>query len=330
MKKIGVVRWDDGPDADRRILIGCLSALAGTIFLDNFSGFSAHAGKRGFGVLEVAEGTFVHRGEHGLQRPDNHGDISNSGFVIGRDSVAVIDTSGSYIAGSELRKSILALTSKPIRYVINTHMHPDHVLGNAAFKGEHVEFVGHAKLARALSARGERYLEAARRAMGEEAFNGTEIILPTRSIDAPKKLDLGGRELQLIPQTTAHTDNDLVILDEATGTMFAGDLIFSGHTPALDGSILGWIKVLNRLGDIDAKRIVPGHGPEMMALAAARKPMLRYLNAVVNDVRKIIAAGGTITEAMESAATQERGNWELFDEFHQRNVSAAFAELEWE
>ncbi|MCH9807276.1 MAG: quinoprotein relay system zinc metallohydrolase 2 [Alphaproteobacteria bacterium] len=314
----------------RRKAIGFLLAVAGWTVAGGASAGKAVAKTRKFGVLEIADGVFVHRGKHDLQRADNYGDISNCGFVVGQSGVGVIDTSGSFRAGGQLREAIRRHTDKPIRYVINTHMHPDHVLGNAAFKQDGVQFVGHSKLARALAARGERYLSAARQAMGEKAFAGTEIVLPTVTAESPVILDLGNRQLALLPQTTAHTDNDLMIRDETTKTLFVGDLIFSGHTPALDGSILGWVEVLKNLGKVEANRIVPGHGPEMMKLGDASKPMLRYLNAVIADVRKIIAQDGTINEAMARAAQQERERWELFDDFHRRNVSAAFAELEWE
>lgn len=281
-------------------------------------------------VVEVAPGVFVHTGEHALQTSHNAGDISNSGFVVGDAAVAVIDTGGSYRAGRRLRAAIEQATEKPVRFVVNTHMHPDHVLGNAAFEGDGVEFVAHHKMARALAARGERYLEAAETAMGAEAFEGTRIVLPTTGIETATEIDLGGRELRLEAKPTAHTDNDLVVTDLETGTAFVGDLVFSGHVPALDGSIKGWLEVLEEMGSPPPERIVPGHGPAAMTWPDAAEPMRRYLTAVARDVRKVIAEGGTIGEAMRSAGADERGRWELFDEFHARNVSAAFAELEWE
>ncbi len=281
-------------------------------------------------VTEIADGVFVHRGAHALQSKANLGDISNAGFIVGEESVAVIDTSGSYRAGLQLKAAIEKVTSKPIRTVINTHMHPDHVLGNAAFAGDGVELVAHAKMARALASRGERYLEAAEDAMGQDAVEGTRIVLPERGVEEMARLDIGGRTLRLEAMPTAHTDNDLVIADEKTGSMFVGDLVFSGHVPALDGSLIGWLDVLERLGDNPPARIVPGHGPAEMAWEAGAGPMRRYLSAIARDVRAVIASGGTISEAMRTAAGEERSEWELFDEFHMRNVSAAFAELEWE
>lgn len=281
-------------------------------------------------AVEVAPGVHVARGVHGLYTPANHGDISNKGFVIGEEAVAVIDTGGTALVGAALRAQIRALTDKPIRYVVNTHMHPDHVLGNAAFKADSPAFIGHHKLAAALAARAERYLAINGAAVGAADFAGTEIVLPTESVAGTRVIDLGGRRLTLTAHATAHTDNDLTVLDEATGTLFTGDLIFSGHVPTIDGSIRGWISLLRDLSGRSFQRIVPGHGPAAMAWPAAGMPVLEYLEAVATDVRAAIRAGHSMVETIPTAAQSQRAGWELFDEFHARNVSAAFAELEWE
>src|SRR3972149_10318118 len=101
-------------------------------------------------VSEVAPGIFVHQGRYELQSPQNRGDMANASFVVGTDAVAVIDTLGSAVAGRELRSVIRAVTDRPIRYVINTHMHPDHVFGNAAFKEDNPAYVEEYKLPRRL------------------------------------------------------------------------------------------------------------------------------------------------------------------------------------
>lgn len=281
-------------------------------------------------LTEVAAGVFVHRGQHGVYSPATGGDICNTGFIIGEQAVAVVDSGGTAKIGSELLAQIRSLTERPIRYVINTHMHPDHVLGNAAFRPENPAFVGHHKLAAALSARAERYLAFNQAAVGSEAFEGTEIVLPSLPVIDRMEIDLGGRLLTLEARPTAHTDNDLTIRDAKTDTLFAGDLIFSGHVPTLDGSIRGWLALLDDLALQPAERIVPGHGPAAMAWSDASGPLKRYLVAVAGGVRQAIKEGRTIAEAVKTVAQDERASWELFDEFNGRNVSAAFAELEWE
>ncbi|MFT3730709.1 MAG: quinoprotein relay system zinc metallohydrolase 2 [Hyphomicrobium sp.] len=282
------------------------------------------------GVLEIAPGIFVHVGQYQLVNEANRGDISNPCCIIGSDAVAVIDTSGSFAMGSDLHTAIRKITDKPVRYVINTHMHPDHVMGNAAFKAPDVTFIGHYKLPAALAARKESYLANARRRLGEEAFRGTEIIPPTLLVQGSRDLDLGNRVLTLKSRPTAHTDNDLTIYDHPTETFFAGDLLFSGHIPTLDGSIVGWLKLIPELKLEKAARAVPGHGPKSMSWPDAIDPVERYLTVLATDVRQMIKDGKTLEEAVATAGQSERGKWALFDEHHPRNVTAAYTELEWE
>src|SRR5919112_4704879 len=104
-----------------------------------------------FPVKEVAPGVFVYEAPIAIADEGNLGAIANLGFIIGRDGVAVVDTGGSLAAGRRLLKAIRQRTNQPIRYVINTHMHPDHVLGNAAFSGGGAIFVGHRNLPRSLA-----------------------------------------------------------------------------------------------------------------------------------------------------------------------------------
>jgi quinoprotein relay system zinc metallohydrolase 2 len=279
-------------------------------------------------VREVASGVFVHFGVNALMTAENQGATANVGFVVGHDAVAVIDTGGSLREGRRLLAAIRAVTTKPIRYVINTHAHPDHVFGNAAFLGAATIFAGHHNLPRALALRGSYYLEGFRRSMGT-VLDGVELIAPQRVVETEMTLDLGNRALKLRAWATAHSDSDLTVLDDTTRTLFAGDLVFLGHVPVIDGSLRGWLVAIDALAGISAKRVVPGHGP-MAEWPAALAGERRYLERMALDVRGLIKNGTPIAQAAATAGLSEKSQWDLFEEYNARNATAAFAELEWE
>lgn len=281
-------------------------------------------------VREIAGGIFVYEAPFALASPRNSGAIANAGFVVGDRCVAVIDTEGSYASGRRLLAAVEATTSLPVCYVVNTHFHPDHVLGNAAFVRDGVIFVGHENLGEALRDRADQYLAAARALVGDEVFAGTRVVLPTLRVRGRLELDVGNRRLVLESWPTAHTNSDLTIFDERTATWFLGDLLFSGHIPALDGNLIGWLRVAAELTSRNAARVVPGHGPASLPWPAAARPMVGYLDGLAADVRRMVAEGRTIQEAASRAGQAEAQHWALFSDFNPRNATTAFHELEWE
>ena len=281
-------------------------------------------------TTEVAPGVFVYQAPFALLAPSNRGAIANVGFIVGRDGVAVIDTGNTRECGERLRASVTARTDLPIKYVINTHMHPDHALGDAAFRDSGAKFVAHAKFARALFARAQTYLDAAKRQLGDDYRGGPDdIVKPDIEIADKMTLDLGGRKLELEAEPTAHTDNDLTILDASTDTWFLGDLVFMGHLPSVDGSFEGWVKLMTRLSDRKVARIVPGHGPVSAPWPDALAPQRRYFDRLRNDIQTLLDDGVSLRTASEKAGLSERESWALFDEFNARNAIAVYRELEW-
>lgn len=284
-------------------------------------------------VAEIAPGVFVHAGVHQEATAENLGSIANVGFIVGHKCIAVIDSGGSKAAGLRLRAAVRKVSELPVCYVINTHMHPDHVFGNAAFvdDGTHdgPTVVGHAKLAAALAVRQRGYLDRVEQALGEAAA-GTRVVAPTMTVGDRAEIELGGRKLVLTAWPTAHTDNDLTVFDPSTRTLWSGDLVFVERIPSIDGSLRGWLKVLADIRRLAPARIVAGHGNAGESWQPAVARLEHYLVTVRDETRAAIQARRTIQQAVDDVGKSEHGRWQLFDDYHRRNVTAAYAELEWE
>lgn len=277
-----------------------------------------------------ADGVFVRLGAQAQANPNNGGDIANLGFVIGERCVAVIDSGGSANIGRALRAAIRSRTDKPVCYLIHTHVHPDHAFGDPAFAADHPVVVGHAAYPAALARRRDHYRHGIDDSLGALGA-GSDSAVPSLLIDRRQTLDLGGRRLRLDAWPTAHTDHDLTVFDERTGTLFTGDLLFVDRVPIVDGKVLGWLAVIDQLLALKPARVVPGHGPPSRPPASAFAAERDYLASLVRDCRAALRDGVSLAEAVERLdGSEHRSRWQLFDEYHRRNVTTVYTELEWE
>jgi quinoprotein relay system zinc metallohydrolase 2 len=307
----------------RRLLVALLVA--------SFANAARVAADEALAVAELAPGAFVHVGKQLALDVPGHDDIANIGFIVGSRCVAVIDSGGSVRTGRALREAIRRRTALPICYVINTHVHVDHVLGNAAFKQDKPQFVGHAHLAAAI-ARSRAFFLREYAGDLDAPPSAEQIVAPDIAVTDTLELDLGDRKLSLRAWPLAHTDCDLTVDDDKTGTLWTGDLLFRERIPALDGSVIGWLGAIDKLANMPAKIVVPGHGKVARDLPAALAPERGYLQSLVSAVRADLAEGKSMDDALVTmrVAQEEKSHWLLWDTAHSRNVARVYQELEWE
>ncbi len=280
-----------------------------------------------FATDEIAEGIHIRRGLDEDATSENEDAIANIGFIIGREAVLVTDPGGSLADGENLRAAIKRTTDLPIKYVVMSHVHPDHIFGAGAFRRDEPIFVGHARLAEELGRRGEFYRGLLAETLGSKRVGGP--VAPTMEVADAAEIDLGGRVVEARAHPAAHTVCDLSLLDRRTGVLLPADLVFVGRVPSLDGSLAGWRRELSKLKEIRAARIVPGHGPTSAAWPDAAANIENYLATLERETQQAIAQGRDIEQAVATVAQSERGKWKLFDDYNGRNVTEAYKELEW-
>jgi glyoxylase-like metal-dependent hydrolase (beta-lactamase superfamily II) len=230
----------------------------------------------------VAQDVWFVQGEAALGSAANRNFISNAGFVVTPAGVVVIDALGSPALAQELLDEIRRITPQPVRYVVVTHYHADHIYGLQVFKDAGAVVVGHAAGRSYLGSDTARLRLAASR---EELFpfidETTRLVPADRWLDGDTVLELGGERFHIRHAGPAHTPEDVVVAVEGRGVLFAGDLVFRGRIPFVgQADSSGWIQGLDGLLKLLPQVVVPGHGPlsrDPVADLQATRDYLAYL-----------------------------------------------------
>jgi len=257
----------------------------------------------------VAPDSYMVQGLSALGSPANRNFISNASFVVTPDGVLVVDALGSPVLARELLAEIGRITPQPVRYVVVTHYHADHVYGLQAFKEAGATIVAHRD--------GQMYLnsdtaalrlQASREELAPAVDARTRLVGADRWIDGPTTLTLGDVDFLLRPAGPAHTREDLVVWVPQRKLLFAGDLVFRERIPFVGQADSGrWIDALDTLLGFDAAVIVPGHGPASTSARADLELTRDYLL----HLRRSMGAAAQALEPFEEAYA--RTDWSPFD-----------------
>lgn len=289
---------------------------------------SSSASGSGSNILKpqrIADGVYVFVGIPEDVAANNSGNVINSGFIVGDDGVIVIDPGVNYRHGRKLRAAISAVTKRPVTLVIDTHPHPENVLGNSAFSEVGARVVATPATVQAMKQRCEVCLQHVTSRLGKAAMAGTEIVIPEPL--AADVIEVAARELRLLHYGWGHTEGDLAVLDVKTGVLFAGGLVSLDRIPVmLQARVKSWIAALERLREVPAKILVPGNGP--VSKPRRIDDTLVYLRQLLNTVQKQYAAGDSVFDALRETELPAFRNWALYAETNPLNVQHVYSELE--
>ena len=234
----------------------------------------------------IADDTWVVLGRNEDFSVANGANIVNTAFVVTGAGVVLIDSGPSRRYGEQLRRAIASVTAEPVVQVLITHHHPDHFLGNQAFAPQTL-YALPATIS-GIARDGNAFAENLYR-LSCDWMLGTEVLVPPQTI-APGPLKVGTHSFEVFA-LDGHTGADLVLFDQGTGVLFAGDLVFNGRAPTTPHARIDhWLAALDRLDALAPRIVVPGHGDVSVAAATNERPAaigqtrsyLRWLDATLN------------------------------------------------
>ncbi len=280
--------------------------------------------------IDVGNKIYVHFGKQEDSNKKNLGDIANIGFIVGENSIAVIDTGSSVKIGQQMLKKIREISKIPISHIIITHSHPDHFLGTEAFMKNKPVIIGHENLNRSLVNNFEFYKALQFNLTKDASVKSTKLFLANKIVEKNKSItiNLGERDIVIKAWSSGHTDNDLSVYDKKS-KIFWSENIFVNRIPSIRASIKGWRENLNEILKLDIDKIIPGHGPAMSKKEAI-SPMLEYFDELINEVRNLHKKNKSLDYALKNINQKNKQKWLLFNEYHMTNITKTFTELEWE
>lgn len=275
---------------------------------------------------KVAEGVYAFVGTPGPITAANRGFVGNSGFIVGKTGVVVIDTGSSYRHGRRMLDAIARVTDKPVVLVVITHAVQEFVFGSQAFVERGVPLLAHSETTKLMKARCDHCLDNLRPLLGAE-LEGTRLVIPQREITATTKLDAGGRPLELYFFGWASTPGDLAVMDRTSGVLFAGGMVAIDSIPDIrDGDFDGWQRALPRLAELKPSRVVPGHGP--VSAAGSIAATATYLDALDRKIRELYAQSTSLMDSVENATLPEYREWASYATTQRQNALHRYLQLE--
>ncbi|HYA20528.1 MAG TPA: MBL fold metallo-hydrolase [Burkholderiales bacterium] len=275
----------------------------------------------------VAPDVYAFVGKCEAIAPANRGDILNNGFIVGATGIIVIDPGPNYAYAKRMMAAIRKISPKPVKMVIDTHPHPENVLGNDYFRSLGATILAHTQTLQAMRSRCEKCYENMLNELGDKIMAGTEIAYPDMTVEKTSDITIEGRNLSLLYYGWGHSEGDLAVLDRKSGVLFSGGLVSLDCVPVLQQArIKGWINALKQLQQQPMTKLVPGSGP--VSNPERTQDTLDYLQDLLDLVERQYEAGLSALDVLKRADLPKYQNWGLYAEQHPLNVQHVYSELE--
>jgi len=274
-----------------------------------------------FKLVQVAEGAYA-----AIAKPGDRASVGNAGFILGSDGVVVVDAFMTAEGAEELLAAIRALTKAPVRWVVNTHYHLDHVGGDAVFAKQGALLLAHENVRAWVRTENLKWRKEIK---PEEKAMLAALPLPDFTYRDGLRIWTGGREV-VISTPPGHTGGDSVVFLPGADVVFAGDLFWKDTVPNLvDADTKAWVRTLDAFtAEHPASRFVPGHGEVGAALDV--RFFRDYLVGLRTTVDKAIAEGKTgpeLTAQVQALLRKKYASWTWFDQFIEKNIEQTEQEM---
>lgn len=263
---------------------------------------------------------------------DNAGFISNATVIVSGDGVVVVDALGSPSLAALLIEKLRTITDQPVRHVIVTHYHADHIYGLQVLQALGADIIAPVGAQEYLdSPAALERLEERRLSLAPWVNDDTRLVAPDQLIDQTTRLRIGEVTLTLSWLGSAHSDGDLSVLVEPDQVLISGDIIFEGRLPFVgDADTRQWIAVLSQLQQSGARALIPGHGPAANDPSASLGLTLKYLRYLREHM------GAAVEEMTPFAEAYAATDWSAFEPLpafaaaNRRNAYGVYLSMEQE
>jgi len=274
---------------------------------------------------KVAEGVYCFFGKLENISKENGGNMVNTCYVRTKEGYVVIDSGPTFAYAKQAYLRMQRISKLPVKYVITTHDHDDHWMGNGFYKSQGALLIGpktyEQNIIKGMQTRMESIL-------GKEVYGSAGIVPLDRVVEQNLTLKVGEKTFEISqPVPQAHTKGDLIVWIPEQSVLFGGDLVFDGRVTSLrDGSLIGSLQAINKLEEYHPKVVIPGHGYRTQAdIIVAYQAYLKDLKKAVLEA---LESDVGLEEVTKKVTLPKYRDLKLYDVLNARNITDAYRELE--